>query len=223
MQYVVYKIACNSLDVDHFYIGSSKNFNNRKSEHKSVSKRKTNTFKLYNTIRAYDGFDNWTMEVIESGTFDTNFEIKSRERFYYDELRPDLNTYRPQASSEEIRIDKLEKAKQYKSQNKDKIKVSERKYRLENKDKLKQYQLQYNERNKEKLKEYRLKNKDKIQRYKLQYNLENKEKIKQNFSSKVQCDICNCECIKHNMIKHNKTKKHLKNLELKNNASKSDL
>ena len=145
MQYVVYKIACNSLDVDHFYIGSSKNFNNRKSEHKSVSKRKTNTFKLYNTIRAYDGFDNWTMEVIESGTFDTNFEIKSRERFYYDELRPSLNMIRPQASKEETRIDGLRNSKQYRSDNKDKLKQ----YRFDNKDRYKQYLLQ----NKEKVKE----------------------------------------------------------------------
>ena len=145
MEYVIYKITCNSVHVDHFYIGSSKNFPNRKSKHKYNSKRKTNTFKLYTTIRAYDGFDNWTMEVIESGTCDTNFETKSRVRFYYDELRPSLNMIRPQASKEETRIDGLRNSKQYRSDNKDKLKQ----YRFDNKDRYKQYLLQ----NKEKVKE----------------------------------------------------------------------
>jgi hypothetical protein len=121
MQYVVYKITCNSPNIDHFYIGSSEDLEQRKRYHKYKSNRETNTIKLYNTIRAYDGFDNWTFEVVESGTVDTRFEIKSRERYYYDKLQPSLNMIRPQASKEEIRLYDIEYSKQYKFQNEDRI------------------------------------------------------------------------------------------------------
>ena len=126
MQYVVYKIKCNSPDVGHFYIGSTKNLKIRTRKHKYDSKNQTNTIKLYTTIRAYDGFDNWKLKVIESGTCETKFEIKSRERYYYDELSPDLNMIRPQASKEELRLDKLEKMKQYDKKNKEKLKIKKK-------------------------------------------------------------------------------------------------
>ena len=194
MEYLIYKITCNSPNIDHVYVGSTENIEQRTYKHKSVSNRGTNIFKLYNTIRDNGGIDNWKLEVIESGTVETKFEIKSRERFWYDQLRANVNMIRPQASKEEIRIDGLKKAKQYKSQHKDK---------------LKQYQLQYNERNKEKLKQYQLQNKDKVKQY--------------NEQNKVRCETCSYECIKTNMPKHKKTQKHLKNLELNNSVSKSDL
>jgi len=143
MQYVVYKITCNSPNIDHVYVGSTENLERRTCTHNYHSKRERSTSKVYTTIRAYDGFDNWTLEVVESGTVDTRFEIKSRERYYYDKLQPSLNMIRPQASKEEIRLDKLETMRQYKSQNKEKLKENNRLYRLKNMDKIKQYQLQY--------------------------------------------------------------------------------
>jgi len=197
MQYVVYKITCNSPDVDHLYVGSTQDLKQRKRKHKYHSKRETNTSKLYTTIRAYDGFDNWTMEVVESGTCDTDFEIKSRERFYYDQLQPSLNMCRPQASKEERRLDHIVNYEQ----NTDRIKEYERQYRLENKDKMKGYNRQY-----------RIANKDKLKESERQYK-----------SQLINCDACNCECRKDVMSKHNKTKIHLKNLELNKHASKNDL
>ena len=143
MEYVVYKITCNSPNIDHLYVGSTENLERRTRKHTTNSNLGTLTFKLYNTIRDNGGIDNWKLEVIESGTVETRFEIKSRERFWYDQLRANLNMIRPQASKEEIRLDKLETMRQYKSQNKEKIKENNRLYRLKNMDKIKQYQLQY--------------------------------------------------------------------------------
>jgi len=189
MEYFVYKITCNNSDIDHAYVGSSEDLEQRTRGHKDRSKNEKCTIELYKKIREHGGIDNWTMEVVESGTVETKFEIKSRERVWFDELQPNLNTYRPQSSSEEIRIDGLKKAKQY---------------QLHNKDNIKQYQFQYKLHNKEKLKEYNR-----------QYHLQNKDKIKQyDEQNKVRCDACNCEIQKSNMARHLKHNQHIKNLEL---------
>ena len=116
MQYVVYTIKCNSQDVQSLYVGSSRNIKKRLSLHKYHANRETNTIKLYSAIREHGGFDNWIFEVVESGRCETKSKIKSRERFYFDKLKPDLNMIRPQVSKEERRSDKLEKMKQYRSQ-----------------------------------------------------------------------------------------------------------
>ena len=184
MQYVVYKITCNSPNIDHLYVGSTENLEQRTYKHNYHSNRETNKIKLYTTIRAYDGFDNWTLEVVESGTVDTRFEIKSRERYDYDKLQPSLNMIRPQASKEEIRLDELETMRQYKSQNKEKLKENNRLYRLKNKDKIKEYERKYKS--------------------------QNKDRIEQ----KVHCETCNCEIRKSNLARHLKNNQHLKKLRI---------
>jgi len=128
MEYFVYKITCDNYDVECVYVGSTEDLEQRKSKLKSESKNETNTTKLYTTIRGHAGFENWTIEVVESGTCETDFEIKSRERFWFDELHADLNSIRPQVSQEERRLEmkhyyeqNKDKSKQYQSQNKDRI------------------------------------------------------------------------------------------------------
>ena len=182
MEYVVYKITCDSPDVDHLYLGSTKDFKKRKRLHKYHSKRETNTSKLYTAIRSYGGFLNWTIEAVETGTCETIFEIRSRERFYLDQLQPSLNMCRPQASKEERRLYHIENYEQ----NKGKIKQ----YQFENKDKMKEYSRQY-----------KIANKDKLKQYQSQYQ-----------SQIMHCDACNCEILTHRKAGHNKGKKHLNNL-----------
>ena len=130
MQYVVYKITCNSPEIDHLYIGSSRNLKLRTRKHKYDSKDERCTSKVYTVIRDHGGLENWTIEVMESGTCETEFEIKGREKAWYDDLLPNLNTYRPQASKEERRLVKKQ-------------------YYKKNLDKLKKYQSQYHEKNKQ--------------------------------------------------------------------------
>jgi len=85
-------------------------------------KCETHTNKLYTAIRDHGGFENWTFEAIETSTCETKFEMRARERFWFEQLRPSLNMDRPQASQEEIRLDKMEKMKQWNITNNDKIK-----------------------------------------------------------------------------------------------------
>jgi len=199
MEYVVYTMTCNSQDVDHLYIGSTINFVKRVREHKNLSKHNTN--KLYTAIRSYGGFSNWTMEIIESCTCDTVLEARIRERFFCEELRADLNSYRPHTRHEEKNFEKVEGTKRWRDANKEKFTENERRYYKNNQEKIKQYQSQY-----------KIANKDKIKQYQLHYK-----------SRKVHCDACNCECGKADISTHNKTKKHLNNLELKFSESKNDL
>ena len=115
MEYFIYKITCNSPDIECVYVGSTEDLEERTRKHNYHSNRERSTSKVYTTIREQGGFSNWTLEVVEIGTVETKFEIRSRERYYYDQLRPSLNTYRPQASFEEIRIARRESDKRNRS------------------------------------------------------------------------------------------------------------
>ena len=50
MDYVVYKITCNSPDVNNVYVGSTTKLKNRKYLHKHHSKHETKINKLYFAI-----------------------------------------------------------------------------------------------------------------------------------------------------------------------------
>ena len=72
--------------------------------------------------------------------------------------------------------DKIKKQqKQYYETNKDKILEHHREYKEQNKDKIREQQKQYREQNKDKIKQYREQNKDKIREQQKQYYEQNKQ------------------------------------------------
>jgi len=88
----IYKIYCKDQSINDIYIGSTKNFNNRKNNHKSDILNLKN-LKVYNTINNLGGFDNWIIEAIEFINDISQLKIKERE--YVDTLKPTLNIRRP--------------------------------------------------------------------------------------------------------------------------------
>jgi hypothetical protein len=62
-------------------------------KHKDKSKRERKYCKLNTAIRKYGGISNWTFNGLETGTTETHFEMKAREKFFCDELKPDLNRF----------------------------------------------------------------------------------------------------------------------------------
>ena len=82
-----------------------------------------------------------------------------------------------------------EKDKEYREQNKDKLKEYDKEYREQNKDKIKEKKKKYKEQNKDKLKEYqkeyskeyREQNKDKIKERMKEYYEQNKDKLKEKY------------------------------------------
>ena len=79
----------------------------------------------------------------------------------------------------EYRKENKDKIKQYNKQYNEENKDKRKQYIEDNKDKIKQYKKEYREDNKEYFKQYREDNKDKIKQYKKEYREDNKDKIKQ--------------------------------------------
>ena len=138
MHYCVYQITCNNSDIECVYVGSTKNLTMRKYHHNGRSKNEKHKVRLYTTIREHGGFSNWTVEAVETGTCETTFEIRSRERYYYDQLQPSLNMYRPQASKEVIKLYKVKSKKQWDIANQEKSKETMKQYYKNNREKIKQ-------------------------------------------------------------------------------------
>ena len=101
---ILYKIVCRDLAVTDIYVGHTTNWNNRKGIHKSNGNKpfpKTINVKLYVTIRANGGWDNWEMVQIEEFPCKTRNEAAARERYWYETLNANLNMKNPNRSCKE--------------------------------------------------------------------------------------------------------------------------
>ena len=114
----IYKIT---VDND-FYIGSTWDFDQRLILHKSFSKK--NNQKLYKAIR--DNNNKFYMELLYEYECYTDTELRMEERKCYDELKPNLNTYRPYLSDEEKIEYTINNKKQYYIKNKETIKEKQK-------------------------------------------------------------------------------------------------
>lgn len=95
MKGYIYKIKSKNENINDFYIGSTFNFNVRRSAHKAKSRDLTNNYKLYTFIRDHDGIDNFEFVIIEEAEFETKDELLKRENHYYNLLNPSLNQNQP--------------------------------------------------------------------------------------------------------------------------------
>jgi group I intron endonuclease len=83
-----------------FYIGSSKNINNRFTKHKYICKKTSPTTTVYKELRA-DGIDNYVLEILEEMQDYDNFLLKEKEQYYISQLKPSLNTRAAYLTEEE--------------------------------------------------------------------------------------------------------------------------
>ena len=188
-EYTIYKISCNDDSITDFYIGSTNDFNRRKKEHKTrcnSSDKKYCALKIYQFIRDNNGWDNFTMSIIETFNCEDKINALKKEQEYINNLKPTLNTHYAHRFDEkewyeqyyeQNKSDILEKNRQYYEQNKLKILEQKKQYAEQNKEKKKEYMKQYAEQNKEKKKEY-------MRQYQLKKKLEKqlKEKLTNNTS-----------------------------------------
>jgi hypothetical protein len=92
--FVIYKIY-NPVNPEIFYIGSSKNFSSRKSNHKKYCINKVSkkyNYPIYQYIRALGGWDSFVMEIYEKYPCNSKGEGLQREQEIIDLLKPKLNT-----------------------------------------------------------------------------------------------------------------------------------
>jgi hypothetical protein len=106
--------------------------------------------------------------LIEEYGCENKEQLERRERYWIDELQPNLNTRIPTRTDQEWR-----------SQNKQYIKDFNRKYYQDNKEQLRQQQ-----------KEYVAKNKEQLDEYQAVYRKQSFDKIKKQKSKSWTCDNC---------------------------------
>jgi|SaaInlV_125m_DNA_1040241.scaffolds.fasta_scaffold42148_2 hypothetical protein len=172
---VMYQIKCNDPEIDHVYVGHTTDFTKRKSQHKNDSK--SSQRKLYQTIRANGGWENFKMLQLESFPCNNKREAEAREDALMTELKANMNQKRAQRSSAQWNIDHREHVRQRK-----------KKYRQANIERLNEQQKQYQEANKEHQKQYREANKEKIAEKQKQYREANKEKITEKHKQRYEAN-----------------------------------
>ena len=186
---VVYIIKCKDENIKDCYIGSTTNFRNRKREHKSICNNpnsKGYNYKLYKFIREHGGFDNWDTEIIIQEKFKDKKHLHKIEGWFVKLYEPSLNSDIPGRTPKEYREANKKYYKQWREDNKEKIKIKNKEYDEENKKKM-------NEKNK-------------------QYYEDNKQKILQKKKEKINCE-CGSIVRKDNIACHNKSIKHIKYLK----------
>ena len=194
----MYNICCRDIDISDIYVGHTTNFYKRMNGHKSACNnridKKYNLY-LYKFIRQTGGWDNWQMILIEKYPCNDKKEAESRERYWFEYLRPSLNKNRPTIT----RNESLEYKRNYNIQNKEKIIEYHQQYYNQNKDKLLEYSHDYYNQNKSIINEKR----------KIKYN-DNINKKKEYFRNYYQ------NVIKPKQLKENQEKQEITNTEITN-------
>lgn len=102
-EYTFYTFVCNDPNVTDCYVGSTKAFRQRKAYHRNAcnnEKYKAHNFKIYQTIRANGGWDNWEMKPIDMMVCN-RLEARIHESKLIEERQSTLNSYKAYVSIEE--------------------------------------------------------------------------------------------------------------------------
>ena len=203
----IYKIVRKSDDVL-IYVGSTcepmlcKRFDKHKQNAKTSFNRK-----IYRTVLDNDGWNNHQILLIKLYPCECRDELHSEEARFIRALNPIGNKNIPMRTDKEYKIENKEKiklkSKTFTINNKDKIHQYCKEWRIENKEKLKLKSKTYTINNQEKIQQYRIENKEKIQ----QYRIKNKEK-----SSKIINCCCGSTYTYWHKSHHFKTKKHINSI-----------
>jgi hypothetical protein len=203
---VMYKIVCNDLSVTDCYVGHTTNFKQRKNCHRiacNYKGRRSYNYKIYQTMRDNGGRDNWDIIEIEKYPCKDFYEACTRERYWYETLKPNLNMSCPIIYKEE----KLQKKKEYYEANKEEILQKQKENYEANKEEILQKQKENYKKNS--LKEPRPIgiNLEKKKETKIKWYDLHKEELNKSFE---------CECgglyKLHHKTDHIKTKKHQEHL-----------
>jgi hypothetical protein len=150
------------------------------------------------------GWNNAEIKLVENFKCENRTELRIREQYWIEELKPELNTNKAYITEEYLIDYKKKYSKKYRKENPEKEKERHKKYQKENKEAQQLYRHNYYDEHKDDIKKYNSENKETHQLYRHNYY---KEKNK---------EIINCECGgKYRFTSkstHFKTKKHQKHL-----------
>ena len=199
MKYTFYKICSLDTNIDDTYVGSTKNFTQRKYNHQ---KNSTNHhYKVYQFIRENGGWDNFNMMPIKEVECETKLQAIMIEEEIRCELKANLNSIKAYVTEEEIK----QQFKDYHIKNKDYICEQRKAFREANKDRLKMEQQEKYEKNKD------------------EYNTKRREKyclIKDKIKANKTFILCKCggnyTDNTYSKSRHEKTLKHQSLIENEN-------
>ena len=124
---VIYKLCCKDPNITDEYIGSTTCFKQRKAQHKKNLRDNTKKdIRLYVTIRDYGGWSNWDMIEVEKCSVNDRRELRARERYWIETLKPTLNCNLPQTIDEGLGV--KEWRRQYHEENRGKLTEQMRQY-----------------------------------------------------------------------------------------------
>jgi hypothetical protein len=173
---IIYKIVCKDITIKEVYVGRTTNFIKRKAVHKSncscITSKGYNLY-VYEIIRQNGGWNNWDMiEIVKFPCNDTH-DASKQERYYMEFLQATLNKFIPSRTDKEYRDDNKDKLKEQKKiyfqDNFNKLKAYDKEYRANNIDKVKERAKVYGEK-------YRANNIDRIKAYRQEYRTRTKNK-----------------------------------------------
>jgi hypothetical protein len=116
---IIYKIVCNDLSVTDTYTGHTTNITKRTNNHKSACNNETSAkhnLKIYQTIRANGGWENFSLIQIEEFPCKNSCEAGARERYQYEIINSNMNSNVPNRSQKQWYIDNLEAISLYRKQ-----------------------------------------------------------------------------------------------------------
>ena len=153
MMYIMYRITAG----DYTYIGSTKDFKQRKTQHKSVCNNENHhgyILKIYQMIRESGGWDNCEMVPIEEYECENGTQARMREEHWRREYNANMNSIRAHRTEEE-RIEQKKECnkewgKKHYEENKETIDAKHREHYHANIEKQRERCKAYHEANKEK-------------------------------------------------------------------------
>ena len=195
-----------SPQTDEIYIGSTiDTLSKRFYKHKNDFKRwKTGKYSYVTSYKILE-YDDCYIELLEMCPCNNKMELERKEGQL---IRADDNA-----------VNKIQPGrtyKQYRLDNKEKIREQSKEYYYNNIDKVKKYKNQYYLDNadevKERTKQYRDHHPKEIKQYQTQYRIDKADKIKEHRNQRHNCE-CGGKYQNGNKSTHMKSKKHLKYLE----------
>jgi len=181
----IYKIVSNIHPLP--YYGSTINsLKFRMQQHESAYRKKT----YYAACHIFFDIGDYQIRLVENFPCNNRKELQKREDYYINKY-PCINKRRASINQEYA-----EYFKQYRINNKERIRQINKQYYEKNRAKIKQNQ-----------KQYRINNKAKFNEYSKQYYQQNKAKLKQKFNKKFNC-ACGGRYTNANKARHLRTEKH---------------
>ena len=219
--YIFYKIVCLDDSCELCYTGSTANWKARNYKHKfNCTNEKSDKYnlKVYKTIRANGGWDNFKMIQIGTRPQLTFRQAEQIEEDYRVELKATMNGKRCYLTEEQKLELRKERNKEYRENNKDYINKYNKQWRTNNDEYNKEYK-------KEKIacdcgcivaRSDLAKHKRTQKHIEFIELVQNKDNIKANTIDKVVCE-CGCQIRRGGLSTHKKKQKHIKLMELLQN------